>query len=180
MSERIEITINTFHGERVLPIEGEWSAWNETTLAVKMTPAAEREMVKAATIHSKGSSCTCGGMRMPEPSGDPRVYLVPLAWIGPIGQVYDVPSGVAAAVAKCEAWLDESSRSAAAALLGRKGGSAGRGAAKRRDVDYAALARKSHESRKPKGSGMSTRPTRAATFGESNWLRSTLPGWMKD
>lgn len=110
MSERIEITINTFHGERVLPIAGEWAAWNETTLSVKMAPAAEREMVKAATIHSKGSSCTCGGMRLPEPADEPGVYLVPLAWAGPIGRVYSLPPGLAAAVAKCEAWLAGAAR----------------------------------------------------------------------
>lgn len=107
MIERIEITINTFHGERVLPIEGEWSAWNETLLAVKMTREAEREMIAAATIHGRGSSCTCGGMRLPEPADEPGIYLVPLAWAGPIGQVYTLPLGVAAAVAKCEAWLNE-------------------------------------------------------------------------
>lgn len=113
MIERIDITINTFHGERVLPVEGEWAAWNETLLAVKMTPAAEREMIKAGTMHSPDSECLCGGMRMLEPldpDGKDRTYLVPLAWAGPIGQVYSVPPGVAAAVAKCEVWLAEAAR----------------------------------------------------------------------
>lgn len=38
----------------------------------------------------------------------------------------------------------------AAAMLGRKGGAAGRGASKRRDVDYAALGRKGGQAGKGK------------------------------
>jgi hypothetical protein len=38
----------------------------------------------------------------------------------------------------------------AAALLGAKGGAAGKGASKRRDVDYVALGRKGAEARKKK------------------------------